>query len=85
MGSYNNKLAAQTDQRMKTQVLNLYNTWKAAGGDLFFYFNLVSIWNNSGFWGLSPDVAYDVDADLGYPTAEAMPKWGAIRRIVTGQ
>ena len=37
MGNYNNKLAAQTDQRMKTQVLNLYNTWKAAGGDLFFY------------------------------------------------
>jgi hypothetical protein len=83
MGNFDNKLAAQTDQRMKAQTLNLFNAWNAAGGDLFFYFSLSTLWNNAGYWGLSPDVTYDIDADPGYPTAEAMPKWGAIKQIAT--
>jgi hypothetical protein len=85
LGNATNKRAAQTDQRMKTQTLNLVNAWQAAGGELFFYYNLCSGWTNSGYWGLSTDITYDIDADPGYPTAEAMPKWGAIRRAVTGQ
>ncbi len=84
LGNAGNKLAAQTDQRMKTQTLNLLNTWNAFGGDIFFYYDLCGGWGNSGYWGLSNDINYDIDADPGYPTAEAMPKWGAIRRIVTG-
>jgi hypothetical protein len=70
---------------MKTQSVNLFNTWKAAGGDPFFYYELSSAWDSSGCWGLSPDITYDIDADLGYPTSETMPKWGAIRQIATGQ
>ena len=85
MANYTNKLAAQTDQRMKMQTVNLLNTWKAAGGDPFFYYELSSAWDNSGCWGLSPDITYDIDADPGYPTSEAMPKWGAIRQIATGR
>jgi hypothetical protein len=79
------KLAAQTDQRMKSQMLNLFSNWTAGGGDIFMFYSLASAWNNSGYWGLAPDINYDTDTDIGYPTAERYPKWGAIKRIVTGQ
>src|SRR5207237_867767 len=52
---------------------------------IFFDDDLAGGWRNSGYWGLSNDINYDIDVDPGYPTAEAMPKWGAIRRIVSGQ
>jgi hypothetical protein len=84
-GNVANKLAAQTDQRMKAQTVSLFRTWVAAGADLFCYFSLSSQWNNAGYWGLSPDITYDIDADPAYPTAEAMPKWGAVKQIASGQ
>ena len=85
MGNTANKLAAQTDIRMKTQTTNLLHSWYAAGGDLFAYYNLSSAWTNSGYWGLAPDIGYDIDADSGYPTSEKYPKWGAIKQIASGQ
>jgi len=85
LGNAANKLAAQTDMRMKTQTTNLLHTWSAAGGDVFLYFNLSSNWDNSGYWGLAPEIGYDIDADPGYPTSERYPKWGAIKQIALGQ
>jgi hypothetical protein len=85
LGNAQNKLAAQTDIRMKTQTVNLLHSWYAAGGDLFAYYNLCSTWDNSGYWGLAPGIGYDIDADSGYPTSEAYPKWGAIKQVAQGQ
>ena len=85
MGNATNKLAAQMDPRMKTQTTNLLHTWAVAGGDVFLYFNLSSGWDNSGYWGLAPEIGYDIDADPGYPTSELYPKWGAIKQIALGQ
>ena len=85
LGNAPNKLAAQTDIRMKTQTTNLLHSWYAAGGDLFAYYNLCSTWDNSGYWGIAPEIGYDIDADPGYPTSEKYPKWGAIKQIALGQ
>ena len=85
LGNAPNKLAAQTDIRMKTQTTNLLHSWYAAGGDLFAYYNLCSTWDNSGYWGIATEIGYDIDADPGYPTSEKYPKWGAIKQIALGQ
>jgi hypothetical protein len=84
MGNAANKLAAQTDGRMKAQTVTLLHSWHAGGGDLFMYFNVCGAWGSSGYWGLATDIGYDIDADPGYPTAEAFPKWGAIKQVASG-
>jgi hypothetical protein len=82
LGNVANKLAAQTDPRMKAETLALLNNWQAAGGDLFNYYSLCSGWGTYGYWGLSNDITYDIDADAGYPNSERFPKWGAIKQFV---
>ena len=66
------------------QTTALLRSWYAAGGDLFLDYDLCGAWGNSGYWGLAPDLGYDVDADPLRPTAEAYPKWGAIKEIASG-
>ncbi len=84
MGNSANKLGVQTDQRMKRETRTLLNNWQAAGGDIFNYFSLCSGWGTYGYWGLSDDITYDIDADSGYPNSERFPKWGAIKEFVGG-
>ncbi|WP_372522140.1 hypothetical protein [Sulfuricaulis sp.] len=68
--SLNAKLAANRDPRMKNLIVQLYNDWFSAGGNLFLYVGLASKWGNSGSWGLSDDITQ--------PTG---PKWEAISQI----
>ncbi len=85
LGNAANKRAAQTDPRMKAQVVALLEAWRAAGCETFFYYDLAGGWSNAGFWGLAPDIGYDIDADAGYPTSEAYPKWGAVKQFATAR
>ncbi|GAB4509451.1 MAG: hypothetical protein Tsb0026_09720 [Sulfuricaulis sp.] len=64
------KLAANRDLRMKNLIIQLYNDWFSAGGDLFTYLSLASPWGQYGSWGLNDDITQ--------PTG---PKWGAITHI----
>jgi hypothetical protein len=64
------KLAANRDPRMKNLIVQLYNDWFSAGGDLFLHYSLASKWGQYGSWGLSDDITQ--------PTG---PKWEAISHI----
>jgi hypothetical protein len=64
------KLAANRDPRMKNLIVQLYNDWFSAGGDLFTYVGLTSRWGPSGSWGLNDDITQ--------PTG---PKWEAVLHI----
>jgi hypothetical protein len=64
------KLAANRDPRMKNLIVQLYNDWFSAGGDLFMYVSLTSKWGQYGSWGLNDDITQ--------PTG---PKWEAVSHI----
>jgi hypothetical protein len=68
--SLNAKLAANRDPRMKNLIVQLYNDWFSAGGDLFTYVGLTNRWGPSGSWGLNDDITQ--------PTG---PKWEAVSHI----
>lgn len=68
--SLNAKLAANRDPRMQNLIIQLYNDWFSAGGDLFLHYNLSSRWGRHGAWGLNDDITQ--------PTG---PKWEAISHI----
>ncbi len=68
--SLNAKLAANRDPRMKNLIVQLYNDWFSAGGNLFMYVSLTSKWGDSGSWGLNDDITL--------PTG---PKWEALSQI----
>jgi len=77
-------IAAQTIPAMRGITTTLFDTWFAQGGKTFFYFKLCS----EDTWGLATDIAYDIDADSAYAanpaaSAEAQPKWGAIKQLAT--
>jgi hypothetical protein len=80
-------VVAQTNPAMRTVVTTLLDDWKSAGNGIFFYYKLCS----QDMWGLATDISYDIDADSGWTvlpatSAEAQPKWGAIKQIaVAGQ
>jgi len=66
------KLRAQNDPRM-TELLGLgFRNWFEAGGGLFNYYDLCSVWGKWGSWGLSDDIH-----------AENTAKWGAIRKALS--
>lgn len=71
--SLNTKLAANRDPRMKNLIVQLYNDWSSAGGDLFLHYSLSSPWGQYGSWGLNDDI-----------TQQTGPKWEAISHIHTG-
>jgi hypothetical protein len=64
------KLAAHRDPRMKNLIVQLYNDWFSAGGNLVLYYGLTSPWGQYGSWGLNDDITQ--------PTG---PKWEAISQI----
>lgn len=68
--SLNAKLAANRDPRMKNLIVQLYNDWFSAGGNLFLYYGLTRPWGQYGSWGLNDDITQ--------PTG---PKWEAISQI----
>lgn len=77
-------LAAQTLPAMRGVTTTLLDNWFAQGGGAFFYYELSA----GGTWGLAQDISYDIDADAGYTgnpagSAEAAPKWGAIKQVAT--
>jgi len=61
------KLAANRDPRMKNLIVQLFNDWFSAGGDLFAYTGLSSRWGQFGSWGLNDDI-----------TQQTGPKWEAV-------
>ncbi|AHG22766.1 hypothetical protein Z042_12240 [Chania multitudinisentens RB-25] len=51
--NFDNKLAANSDPRMKEIIKTLLQNWQDAGGDTFIYYMLASSYASHGFWGLS--------------------------------
>jgi hypothetical protein len=77
-------VAAQTMSGMRGVTTADLDAWINAGGGTFFYYKLCS----ADTWGLGTDISYDIDADSGYSpsasgSAEAQPKWGAIKQVAT--
>lgn len=64
---------ANRDPRMGRLYLDQHRNWAEAGGGLHVYFNLMSLYGNWGFWGLSETMAQ---------TPEEAPKLKAVLDII---
>jgi hypothetical protein len=68
------KLAAQTDPRMQSALVENYRRWFRGGGGMAYFYTLVGPWGDSGYWGLSQSV-----------TERTGPKWQAAKRLMSGK
>jgi hypothetical protein len=70
-------IAVSYDQRMEEVTAGYLRQWYACGGDGFMYFNLTSVFNQHGQWGLTDDILRD------YQSPSAMnPKMKGARKVV---
>jgi hypothetical protein len=71
-------IAANRDPRMAQVYARYFEHWKVGGGQIFMYFNDISVGSKYGSWGALESVTQTTK-----PQSSAPPKWKAIQKFIT--
>lgn len=69
-------MEANRDPRMVEVYHQHYRNWKAAGGELYTFYSLMTFYGTWGYWGLLENMDQDYDS---------VPKYRAVKEIMEGK